>query len=66
MDKLGCVYCGYANGLLPYASQIAAKTESYWCGIKHEKYANFEEPKHHNKFINYGDKKTYKELSSKK
>lgn len=35
MEKLNCAYCGYANGLLAYAREIAARTEQYWCPIKH-------------------------------
>jgi len=35
LQKLNCVYCGYANGLLAYTSEIAARTEAYWCPIKH-------------------------------
>jgi hypothetical protein len=35
-EKLGCMYCGYANGLMPYCTEIAARTEKYWCGVKHQ------------------------------
>jgi hypothetical protein len=35
VEKLNCVYCGYGNGLLSYAREIAARTEQYWCPIKH-------------------------------
>ncbi len=35
IEKLNCVYCGYANGLIAYAREIAARTEQYWCPIKH-------------------------------
>jgi hypothetical protein len=34
-ERLHCNYCGYANGLLAYACEIAARTEQYWCPIKH-------------------------------
>lgn len=34
-EKLNCVYCGYANGVIGYAREIAARTEQYWCPIKH-------------------------------
>ena len=54
-DKINCAYCGYCNGLLNYATEIAARTEKYWCGIRHQKYGNFQEPKHHKDFIDYGD-----------
>lgn len=59
-EKFGCAYCGYGNGWLHYASEIAARTEKYWCGIMHQKDKNFKPPKHHKKFIKYGDKKAYK------
>jgi hypothetical protein len=35
MEKLNCAYCSYANGLIAYAREIAARTEQYWCPIKH-------------------------------
>jgi hypothetical protein len=55
LDKLNCVYCGYANGLLRYTAVIAAETEKYWCGIKHAKSEGFIEPEHHKEFLEYGD-----------
>lgn len=64
-SKIGCVYCGYANGLLHYASEIAARTEKFWCAIKHENTDNFKAPKHHEEFIDYGDEDAYKEKYSK-
>jgi len=36
LEKLSCMYCGYGNGFLLYAKEIAGRTEKYWCGIKHE------------------------------
>ncbi|MFH1770002.1 MAG: hypothetical protein ABH828_00415 [archaeon] len=59
MQKLGCVYCGYANGLLPYATKIAAETEKYWCGIQHQKSKDFKPPEHHKKFFRFGDEKAF-------
>lgn len=35
-QKLNCLYCGYANGVLSYAREIASRTEQFWCPIKHE------------------------------
>jgi hypothetical protein len=35
IEKAHCVYCGYANGVLAYGVEIAARTEQYWCLIKH-------------------------------
>ena len=58
-DRFNCAYCGYANGFLSYASEIAARTEKYWCGIKHKKYKNYKEPTYHNDFLEYGDKEAF-------
>jgi hypothetical protein len=35
LQKLNCVYCGYANGVLSYAREVASRTEAFWCPIKH-------------------------------
>ncbi|HEY2124653.1 MAG TPA: hypothetical protein VGG94_04230 [Chthoniobacterales bacterium] len=35
IEKLNCQYCGYANGTFAYVTEIAARTEQYWCPIKH-------------------------------
>lgn len=35
IEKLHCVYCSYAVGLLGYAREITARTEQYFCPIKH-------------------------------
>jgi len=43
-----------------YTQTIAARTEKYWCGIKHKKDDNFIEPKHHQKFADYGNEKELK------
>jgi hypothetical protein len=61
-ERLNCAYCGYANGLMHYATVIAGETEKYWCGIKHAKNPNFIPPEHHKDFIEYGDEKAYRKL----
>lgn len=58
-QKLNCVYCGYANGLLKYALKIAAMTEKYWCGIRHKSRDGFNEPNHHKDFIDYDDEEAF-------
>jgi hypothetical protein len=35
LEKLNCAYCSYANCLIAYVREIAGRTESYWCPIKH-------------------------------
>ncbi|MBL4888469.1 MAG: hypothetical protein JKX97_00435 [Candidatus Lindowbacteria bacterium] len=52
-EKLNCIYCGYGNGLLAYACEIASRTEQYWCPIKHARKAKGSYPRHTN-FAAYG------------
>lgn len=35
IEKVDCLYCSYATGLLGYAQEITARTEQYFCPIKH-------------------------------
>ncbi len=35
VEKFNCFYCSYGNGVIAYAREIAARTEQYWCPIKH-------------------------------
>ena len=35
IEKFNCLYCSYANGVIEYIREIAARTEQYWCPIKH-------------------------------
>lgn len=60
-QKVFCAYCGYANGLLPYAARIAAETEKYWCAIMHEQHDKdtFLVPAHHKDFLPYGDRERF-------
>lgn len=59
-QKFQCIYCGYVNGYLAYATEIAARTEVYWCGIQHEKTPEFQAPLHHENFPKYGDEEEYR------
>ncbi|MCB9798407.1 hypothetical protein H6758_01635 [Candidatus Nomurabacteria bacterium] len=60
VEKLNCMYCGYVNGLFHYASMVAAMTEHYWCGIKHEKKKGFQPPEHHKDYPEFGDKEAFR------
>lgn len=35
IEKINCCYCGYFTGLIGYVQEITARTEQYWCPIKH-------------------------------
>jgi len=58
IEKINCVYCGYGNGLIAYIREIAARTEQYWCPIKHASRS----PDLHERssqFVEYGDSEAY-------
>lgn len=61
-EKLSCMYCGYANGFLLYAKEIAGRTEKYWCGIMHENKPGFhvQEDQAKQDFARFGDKEDFK------
>jgi hypothetical protein len=53
VQKIYCMYCGYANGLVRYRVQIAGDTEHYRCGIQHQKRSNFVAEEHQKDFSKY-------------
>ncbi|WP_457597209.1 hypothetical protein [Hydrogenimonas sp.] len=60
LQKLNCVYCGYFNGLVAYVEEIAARTEQFWCPIRHARRLR---GVHHRywHFLRYGDGERLKE-----
>ena len=54
-EKVNCLYCSYANGLMSYAKDIAGETEKMWCPIKHHWHPLYKAPDHHASFANYND-----------
>jgi hypothetical protein len=58
-EKLNCLYCSYANGLASYFREIAARTEQYWCPIKHAKRV-LNRHAHYEEFLDYGDARGYR------
>jgi hypothetical protein len=60
IEKLNCVYCGYFNGLIGYVQEIAARTEQYWCPIKHARKMLVIHSRYH-KFIEYGNSEYYQQ-----
>ena len=35
IERFNCFYCSYGNGIAAYTREVAARTEQYWCPIKH-------------------------------
>lgn len=59
MEKLNCLYCSYFNGMLGYVQEIAARTEQYWCPIKHAKRVKSIHSRY-KLFFDYGDAARYR------
>ncbi len=60
LERLNCVYCSYANGLLAYAAEVAARTEQHWCPIKHASRLRAPHSRYSH-FVDYGDARSYSE-----
>lgn len=60
VEKINCMYCAYFNGLMQYAAQIAAKTELYFCPIKHAKKTLYRH-RYYKDYLAYGDGENYQE-----
>jgi len=60
LEKLNCAYCSYGNGLIAYVREIAARTEQYWCPIKHAKQLKAAHT-HYRNFVEFGDAEGYRE-----
>lgn len=59
IEKLNCIYCGYANGLIAYAREIAGRTEQFWCPIKHAR-RSADPHDLADAFVDYGDAEAYR------
>ena len=60
VEKINCMYCSYANGSIAYVQEIAARTEQYWCPIKHARLMLTMHSRYR-RFFDYGDATTYRQ-----
>ena len=58
IEKVACVYCSYANGLLAYITEIAARTQQHFCPIKHARKILGTHGRY-KRFLGYGDGENY-------
>lgn len=54
IEKFHCNYCSYATGLMAYVTEIVARTEQYFCPIKHARKLLGRHGRY-GRFIEYGD-----------
>ncbi len=59
-EKFNCLYCSYFNGLIAYATEIAGRTERYWCPIKHAQRLK-QTHSQYTHFVEYLDAESYRE-----
>jgi hypothetical protein len=58
IEKFHCTYCEYGNGLMAYMREILARTEEYFCPIKHARKV-LGTHERYKRFLNYGDAADY-------
>ncbi|MCD4758721.1 MAG: hypothetical protein K8R39_10645 [Arcobacteraceae bacterium] len=60
VQKINCWYCEYFNGVVAYVREIAARTEQFWCPIKHSKSLKEKHSRYDN-FFDFGDYIKYRD-----
>jgi hypothetical protein len=60
LEKMNCMYCGYFNGVIAYVREVAARTEQYWCPVRHARPVKSVHA-HYRTFFEYGDAQGYRE-----
>jgi hypothetical protein len=58
IERFHCTYCEYANGLMGYMREILARTEEYFCPIKHA-HKILGVHARYPRFLDYGDAADY-------
>ncbi len=59
IEKFNCFYCSYGNGVSAYAREVSARTEQYWCPIKHARRLT-DAHRNYPLFFEHGDGETYR------
>jgi hypothetical protein len=60
IEKFHCSYCAYGSGMIAYISEIVARTEQYFCPIKHARKIIGTHSRY-DRFLDYGDAKDYEQ-----
>jgi hypothetical protein len=58
IEKFHCTYCEYGTGLMAYMGEILARTEQYFCPIKHA-HKVLGTHARYNRFLDYGEADAY-------
>lgn len=54
IERFHCEYCAYGSGLMAYLTEIIARTEQYFCPVKHARKV-LGVHRHYARFLEYGD-----------
>ena len=60
IERFHCEYCAYGSGLMAYLTEIIARTEQYFCPIKHARKV-LGAHRHYARFLEYGDSAEFHE-----
>ena len=60
IEKFNCFYCSYGNGVAAYTREVAARTEQYWCPIKHARRIRDAHGRYP-KFFDHGDAEAFRQ-----
>lgn len=60
VEKFNCFYCSYGNGVAAYVREVAARTEQYWCPIKHARRIRGAHGRYP-QFFDYGDAEAFRQ-----
>ena len=60
IEKFNCLYCSYGNGVAAYTREVAARTEQYWCPIKHARRIRAAHDRYP-RFFDHGDAEAYRQ-----
>jgi hypothetical protein len=60
IEKINCAYCSYGNGVMAYGREVVARTEQYWCPIKHARKIMSAHP-YYTGFVDFGNAQSYKD-----
>ncbi|MFO7543401.1 MAG: hypothetical protein R6W97_11445 [Thiobacillus sp.] len=58
IEKFHCTYCAYGSGLIAYVYEIVARTEQYYCPIKHARKILGTHSRYR-RFLDYGEAEDY-------
>lgn len=60
IEKFNCFFCSYGNGVAAYTREVAARTEQYWCPIKHARRIR-DAHNRYPRFFDHGDAEAFRQ-----